>query len=901
VVGIRASFLLLLAVGLAPMTAPEARASDSRLWAPHGTLVFEGGSDIIGGGDVFLPLWQRSDRLVFADLRGNINEDVNYQGNFGLAYRQLLPNDWIAGGYGFFDVARTEFENTFFEGSAGVELLSRDWEVRANGYLPGGGNERVRRGFTQLPAGGGSRLVWQEIDERALAGVDLEGGWRVPVFAPDGESDLRVFVGGFYYHGPSGYDDLAGPQVRVELRLFDLPYLPAGSRFEVGGEYRWDDERGSWGAGSLRLRIPIHFGGYGEQKLEPMQRRMVDRIVRNGVTTTRRVENERLLGPTGIPIADLAYTDGNTEGDARTVPTAGEVETAIDVAGVGGIIVALDQTGPIDPLNDDEPIALLPGQIMMGGGSSIVLTSSSGPHVFTAPGGRGLFQATDPLEALFRLADDNQLLSVDLDGGYNGVQALGDRVSVYDVNISGNIATGAIFADANGVRWLGDDGVFRASTIGDVIDTSVFGAAAVEWHGDRGLMEDISIGDVSSDAGFVPSMITWEGDDGVIRNVTGGDVTSQGSEVRAIWILGERISLDNVTIGNVTSVNDDASGLHWTSATGGSVTNLTIGDVTGSGFLYGAYGAFWSGGTGVLGGFTVGDVTSDALGATALLRTGGTGGTISGFRAGNVTAATLGGAGDAAGMRFGTVTNMDVSDVVIGNVITQNFGDGLGIAAASGSNMTFDDVTIGNVAGRIANREAAGLRLFDMENVSVTNLAIGDVTFFDGGHPFFGAAGINLSGGRDIQVSDFSVGNVTDASVNGIARGILYSTSGNSFARDGVVGSVLALNTGGRAYGVDFIVSEDSPVEDIVFGTVGANAEHAAIRFLESNGGTANDLSFATIGPNGIGVLFDGTAVTNASGTGNFQTFIQLGFQVCVDNSGSSAANGVQFDGIICP
>jgi hypothetical protein len=227
-------------------------------------------------------------------------------------------------------------------------------------------------------------------------------------------------------------------------------------------------------------------------------------------------------------------------------------------------------------------------------------------------------------------------------------------------------------------------------------------------------------------------------------------------------------------------------------------------------------------------------------------------------------------------------------------------GFGLGIVAQNGSNVTFDDIEIGDVTGRGVAQLAAGLRLDDMANVDVTNLAIGDVTLLDGGASDFGARGIDLFGGTDLEVSDFAVGNVTNTGVNGIARGIFYSAAGNSFVRDGTIGSVRAPNTGGRAYGVDF-TSDDGLVEDVSFGAVDADGEHAAIRFFNVDGGTANDLSFTTLGAAGIGVLLDGGIATNHSGTGNGQTVVTLGFQACVDNSGNSTGSAVEFDGVFCP
>jgi hypothetical protein len=264
------------------------------------------------------------------------------------------------------------------------------------------------------------------------------------------------------------------------------------------------------------------------------------------------------MTPGGVPVGNIAYADGTTEGDARSVPTAGEIETAIGVAGTGGIIVALDQTGPIDPVNGNQTIELLPGQVLMGGGSSITLTNGPLVGVFNAPGGRGLFQTADEI-VHFHLADDNWMQSIDIDGGYIGIRTLGDRVSVYDVGIENIASVSPIVDDTTGVFWLGHDGWLQDVRIGNVTSFNNHHTAGVSWWGDRGWLSDVTIGNVSSTGdnvlANVVSAIFWIGDEGVAQNVTAGNISSVWDEIRALWIQAPNSSFDNVTIGNVSSTN----------------------------------------------------------------------------------------------------------------------------------------------------------------------------------------------------------------------------------------------------------------------------------------------------------------------------------------------------------
>ena len=72
----------------------------------------------------------------------------------------------------------------------------------------------------------GNTIQLQTGIEQALWGFDGEVGWRLPLGDEDEDEDLevRVFGGGFYFSG-SQAPDVAGPQARVEMRLYDLDFL----------------------------------------------------------------------------------------------------------------------------------------------------------------------------------------------------------------------------------------------------------------------------------------------------------------------------------------------------------------------------------------------------------------------------------------------------------------------------------------------------------------------------------------------------------------------------------------------------------------------------------------------------------------------------------------------------
>lgn len=142
-------------------------------------------------GDMFIPLQQNENFLLFANIRAVFDDHSSREGNFGFGARRLF-DDWIFGGYGYFDIKESENDNTFRQATLGVELLSNDWDFRLNGYIPESDEEdadqlnRIEITGTQI----GARLG----EERALPGADIEVGRKLPFL-----EDTRFFLRGFYY------------------------------------------------------------------------------------------------------------------------------------------------------------------------------------------------------------------------------------------------------------------------------------------------------------------------------------------------------------------------------------------------------------------------------------------------------------------------------------------------------------------------------------------------------------------------------------------------------------------------------------------------------------------------------------------------------------------------------
>jgi len=242
VVGGRLRSRLLVGVAAMALAAPastRALAQEAAKWSPYleaGGMV--GNTHSFGDVDIFLPLWQDQTSLFFGDLRGTFSTSPSQEGNFGLGYRTQLNTDWILGGYGYIDIQNSPNSNLFYQGSLGAELLSVDWDFRINGYLPfNGGGQTVSGGNGNGNLGiFGNNFGYRTNTktEYALYGFDGEIGWRVPIFPADGDMDIRLYAGGYYF-GRSDVDTIAGPRGRIEARLYDIDFLGVQSRLTAQG------------------------------------------------------------------------------------------------------------------------------------------------------------------------------------------------------------------------------------------------------------------------------------------------------------------------------------------------------------------------------------------------------------------------------------------------------------------------------------------------------------------------------------------------------------------------------------------------------------------------------------------------------------------------------------------
>ncbi len=319
----------------------------------------------LGEGDLFAPLAQTETSLLFGNIRGRFDDDNNREGNFGLGFRHMFAG-WNFGAYGYYDRKRTDFDNYFSQATFGVEALGRDFDFRANAYLPFGDRMKdagsIAGGPTYASVAGTTIQVITPGSltrrEYALGGFDAEIGWRVPIWAADDTKALRLYAGMFHFDD-SMVKAVTGPRLRAELTMYQVPYLWEGTRLTLGAEFQHDDVRGSQGFGLIRLSVPLQPPAK-DIKLTAQDRRMTDRIVRDVdiVTQARTTQTPTIVetatqtaGGKAITVINSATTAGN------------DLDSAVTAAGNNSTVI-LNGTFQVSGPNS---ISLAFGQSLMGG------------------------------------------------------------------------------------------------------------------------------------------------------------------------------------------------------------------------------------------------------------------------------------------------------------------------------------------------------------------------------------------------------------------------------------------------------------------------------------------------------------------------------------------------------
>ncbi len=539
-----------LAQLLFPVLIWPAEAWSESQWPAHLAIELKGGNDrSLTRTSALVPAYQDDDALLFFNLVGMRDDRNNQEYSVGVGYRHLY-DDWIIGGWGFYDRRRSREANIFNQLSFGFEALSDQWDWRFNAYFPDEESKRIEElnRVEYSPTSIQVRLG----EQRALPGGDFELGYRLPFF-----EETRLFLAGYHFEA-SGYEHVTGARTRVESRFHSIRGLGEHSRLSVGVELSDDNLRDTQAYGYVRLRIPL--GGKNSTKpLTRLQRRMTDSVTRDVDVITRTqlsrpitpfnpLTGERITG-----VVTLTGADNNAVNEAVTQQNE-------------GTYFLVDGT-----VQTNETIELREGQAFIGGNFEVAYFDPNG-GIGTLPVSPGSASATvistNPSADVFHIPANvtsaNVFQNIVISGGLDGisdpdVSGGGDNATqVYLRNVTiENVAGRGIdlgdlgFAqiEAVTVRNTGTDGMFFASENTVTIRDSLF-----EQTGEEALVFNNRNALTITDSTFRQTGGGQEGiqsgDDNRINlnRVILSDLTNDGMRIQD----GNTLELVDVTIQNAS-------------------------------------------------------------------------------------------------------------------------------------------------------------------------------------------------------------------------------------------------------------------------------------------------------------------------------------------------------------
>lgn len=375
------SALLVMLLGTLAHTAhAQQPASDTGAstpkWGAHIDLEAKPGNKrSLGDMDLFVPLAQDANTLLFGNLRGRIAEGNSHEGNVGLGVRHMLDSGWNLGAFVHLDRRRTPSGSHFKQTTLGLEALGRDWDLRANVYNPQGNRIRdlAAGPATATLSGTTVQVTSSMLQERALPGHDLEAGWRVPVFGADDHRQWRLFLGSYRFS--DSLAKVSGVRVRAEYAVAELPQLWRGAQMTLGAELQNDAARGNQHFVSLRLRIPLGAARSEGRRLNAQERRMTTPVVRD-VDIVTQVKTSASVVEAATQLANGQNLTVISSDSTTGVALPG----AVAAAGANSTVLL---TGSF---NTSAITQLQPGQTLMGTGSLVVRTPSGVTATLAAPG-----------------------------------------------------------------------------------------------------------------------------------------------------------------------------------------------------------------------------------------------------------------------------------------------------------------------------------------------------------------------------------------------------------------------------------------------------------------------------------------------------------------------------------
>ncbi len=406
--------------------------------------------------EFWVPLRQNEDSVIFGDLRLMGDNQDNKEGNLGIGYRKMLSSyKGIVGINGWLDRRKTRRGSSFHQVTVGGEYLTRVYDIRLNVYAPLSGKKTYKTGVSSSQAAlvGNKVFVQNNISqliEQPLKGLDLELGFKIPVFGKYTDS-VRGYFGGYHFYDDN-VNNVSGLRARIAADIT--------KNIQLGTRFQYDKERGSQGFLEATIRFPFgHKQSYREKGLWARMDESPERDI-DIVTASKKIDNGG--SPTLVPVINKAtgeaqniiYVDNEAgAGGNGTIEQPYNVLTdAQTTSGAHDVIYI--KTGDGGTTNQDQGLTLdKEGVQLIGAGSALAFDPKRQSVSTPLPSNIFIEAGTSP-----------QITNINANG--DGIRILNDNIKISGVNI--------LNTNRDGIAIEADGGAASAQNI-EIENVSISG------------------------------------------------------------------------------------------------------------------------------------------------------------------------------------------------------------------------------------------------------------------------------------------------------------------------------------------------------------------------------------------------------------------------------------------
>ena len=534
--------------------------------------------------DLFLPLLQSYDHLLFSDIRAfDMKPDSNDLSgsltgvNVYLASRRMLSERTLFGFYGSIDRVKTEEENYFNQITIGEEYWRDRWFMGANLYLPFGAKKQKDRRADIVRLVNSEQPNIKNIQyaigyERSLPGASAEVGYEL---LSNGLSRLTLYGGGYYFKHRD-VPSLFGPRGRMTYEWIapdnQKRFLGAVDRISLEGEIQKDRIRGLiWKVG---LRLTVGPLTKDNSILKGVRKHMVDPLRSEEMVSAEKTHSHLglLKDNQGTPIKVAEVTSWN------------QFRAALD----NPEIYLIDVEGTINDFNE---MTIDPGRPLYITGGEYEF-DSDGHHFIAKLGTQGQLNAANG-QNLLNIAEPNYPVTIRdlwLRNVSNNRFAITntDTLGIDSLLIQNVDSTGPMKFSIDG---SGNEG--NIELIGNKIDTSANAALSFKTSNNGVLTVHASDNTISGNRYGIDNNASSSGTI-TLSDFLHNTISSDNDGISNTSSAGGTIALNNFSYNAISALDDCIK--NNIPSSGGTITFNSFSNNTMSG-KYGIYNPIYSEGT----------------------------------------------------------------------------------------------------------------------------------------------------------------------------------------------------------------------------------------------------------------------------------------------------------------